>query len=263
MDFVVNILAGADNELLRPLTGAFLLLLVPTVLFFAARARAMLKAGKPFPLRPIEAFTTLNKAMDAAAESGRPVHVSLGTGGIGDVTTAESMAALTLLDQLAHKAVLYDAHPLVTTADPTLLLAAQDRLRQAYVKGDFVAGYDASNVRLVAPDRTAYAAGTMALLRSEPLSGNVMLGAFGDEYLLIGETGARKYPTQVAGATDPSVLPFVLATTDRPLLGEEIFTAGAYLGNLPAHVGSLFAQDWARVLLILVIIIGVVVKTLL
>lgn len=263
MDVILDILTNIDYDLPQALGAALLLLLLPTLYFFIARARAISKTEKPLSLRPIEAYESLTHAMGRAAETGRPIHVSVGTGGVGDATTVESMAALTLLDQLAQKAAAYDAQPIVTTADPVLMIAAQDRVRRAYAQRDFLSGYNATRTRLIAPDATAYAAGVMDMLSNEALSGNVMLGAFGDEYLLMGEVGAMKGLSQIAGATDPAVLPFVFATTDKPLLGEEIFAAGAYLGKLPSHVGSLLAQDWTRVLLILVIVIGVILKSLL
>ena len=263
MDVILDILTNVDYDLPRALAATLLLLLLPTLYFFTVRARAMLKADKPPSLRSIEAFESLTHAMGRAAESGRPIHISVGTGGIGDATTVESMAALTLLDQLAQKAAAYDTQPIVTTADPVLMIAAQDRVRRSYAQRDFLSGYEATKTRLIAPDATAYAAGVMDLLNNEPLSSNVMLGAFGDEYLLMGEVGAMKGLSQIAGATDPGVLPFVFATTDKPLLGEEIFAAGAYLGKLPSHIGSLLAQDWMRVLLVLIIVAGVIIKTLL
>jgi hypothetical protein len=262
MQNVLESLSNLDFNWLLALSGALLLLLVPTLYFFTARARALQKAGNPPALRPINAFKHLTQAMGRAAESGRPLHVGLGTGGIGDATTAESMAALTLLDQLARKAAAYDAQPLVTTADPVLMIAAGDRVRQWYAQRGFLEGFDAARVRLVAPDRTAYAAGVADLLGNEALSGSVLVGAFGDEYLLMGEIGARQRFSQVAGAADPRVLPFVAATSDHPLLGEEMFAAGAYLGQLPAHVGSLLTQDWMRVFLVLVVLAGVAIKSL-
>jgi len=262
MEIVIESLRNLDFDWAPALSGALLLLLIPTLYFFTARARAIIKADTPLSLRPIAAFAHLTQAMGRAAESGRPIHIGLGTGGVGDATTVESMAALTLLDQLAQKAAAYDAQPIVTTADPVLMIAASDRVRQWYARRNFLEGFDAARIRLVAPDRTAYAAGVADMLGNEPLSGNVLLGAFGDEYLLMGEVGARQAFSQVAGATDPMVLPFVLATSDQPLLGEEIFAAGAYLGKLPAHVGSLFAQDWMRVFLVLIVLAGVAVKSL-
>jgi hypothetical protein len=45
------------------------------------------------------------------------------------------------------------------------------------------------------------------------------------------------------------------AVSDRPLIGEEIFAAGAYLGGESSQVGSIVTQDVLRWLLIAAIVI--------
>jgi hypothetical protein len=256
MESIQSTLTGIWDSAAPAIMGALLLLLVPTLYFFTLRARALLRAGKPLPLRRMPAFERLSRAMDTAAETGRPPHISLGTGAVGDSSTAESLAALHLLAPLSQQAAAYGVHPVVTAADAGLMLAAQDRLRQAFRQRGQEREYRFTDVQLIAPEPTAYAAGAMGLLSRQELSGNVMAGAFGEEYFLMAEVGAWKQPEQVAGAADPGVLPFVHVTSEAPLLGEEMFTAGAYLGKWASHIGSLFAQDWMRALLILIILAG-------
>ena len=122
--------------------------------------------------------------------------------------------------------------------------------------------HDPARVRLIAPQPVAYAAGVMDLLEREDLAANVMIGSFGDEFLLMGEMGAKKRLTQIGGAVDPRTLPFIFASMDHALLGEEIFAAGAYLSGRPAHIGSLRTQDWIRWLIVAAIVGGVAWKTL-
>ena len=55
--------------------------------------------------------------------------------------------------------------------------------------------------------------------------------------------------------------PFMLATSDRVLLGEELYAAGAYLNREPAQVASLYVQDVLRGLAIVAIVIGILFKT--
>lgn len=116
------------------------------------------------------------------------------------------------------------------------------------------------------PNSAAYAAGSMGLINRQAaqIEGNIMLGHFGDEYLLLGETAQQQSPplTTVAGASSPNVLPFVLATAPAALWGEEMFAAGAYLGKKPFHLASLFAQDTLRWLLGFGILGSVILKTL-
>jgi hypothetical protein len=108
----------------------------------------------------------------------------------------------------------------------------------------------------------AYAAGVTGLLEREPLTANIMVGAFGDEYLLIGETGARRGVHQVVGTTDPRTLTFVFASADDTLIGEEIFAGGAYTARLPIQIGSLLTEDWARWAVIAAILVLAAFKIL-
>ena len=220
------------------------------------------KAGRSISLRSIPAFAALRELMDRAVESGRSLHVSLGVKGIVGKDTATTLAGLTVLEHLADQGAMGDAPPTVTVADPTLLPLAQDVLRRAYKRRGRAERYDPGRVHLIAPEPTAYAAGVMGVLEHEKLAGNVMVGAFGDEYLLMGETAAKKGLSQTAGAADPQTLPFIFTTADETLVGEEIYAASACLNSLPEHIGSLLAQDWMRVLIALIILIGVILKSL-
>ncbi|MGC8838458.1 MAG: DUF6754 domain-containing protein [Anaerolineae bacterium] len=259
MDVLASLLAGSSLGTPQALMLAFLLLFVPTLLFFRARVRA----GRRPSLRPLSAFARLRDLVGLAAESGRALHLSLGTGSVHGTAAAETLAALDLLDALGQQAAAYGARPLVTTGDPTLLLAAQGVLRGGYEAQGLPKEYDPLSARLVAPDPAAYAAGVTETVHHEPLAAQVMAGRFGDEYLLMAEAAVHQGLEQVGGAAPPPVLPFVQATAHHPVLGEELFALGAYLRGDPAHVGSLLAQDWMRVLLILVIVVGIVAKTVL
>jgi hypothetical protein len=179
---------------------------------------------------------------------------------VGGSATAETWAGLTLLAQLADEAAACDTPLVVTVADPTVLPLAQDILRRAYVRNGNPEGYDPTQVRFIAPDPMAYAAGVAGILGREPLTANVMVGAFGDEYLFMGETGVRRGIRQIAGTTDPLTLPFMAASADETLVGEEIFAGGAYTSRLPMQIGSLLTEDWFRWAVIAAILVAAVLQ---
>jgi hypothetical protein len=247
--------------------GLFLFFLPP--FFFAYW---VVKRGALISLRPIEGYTALKRLVAQAAEAGQPVHLSLGITGIGDQFTADTTAALTILDYLAERAAISASPLIVTLANPTALPVAQDLLRRAYRRQGYPEEYNPTRARFIAPDPQcyttsqndafAYAAGTMQLLSQHKLIANVMVGRFGDEFLLMGETGARQGLTQIGGTSVPQTLPFVYATVTHPLIGEEIYAGGAYLSNKPAHIGSLFAQDMLRWFLVAGVVIAIALKTL-
>ncbi|MCL4393638.1 MAG: hypothetical protein M1482_02305, partial [Chloroflexi bacterium] len=209
-------------------------------------------------------------------------HLSVGISGIGDQNTADTTAGLTVLEYLADRAAISASPPIVTIAHPTALPVAQDLLRRAYRRQGYPEEYDPARVRFIAPanpnlnsaalpsptvyahspqDAFAYAAGTMRVLNQHKLIANVMVGQFGDEFLLLGETGARRNLDQIGGTSTVSTLPFVYATVSHPLIGEEIYASGAYLSDKPAHLSSLVAQDILRWVLVAGVGIAIVLRT--
>ena len=248
------------------------------IFFFAYWA---VKRGARLSLRSIAAYDALKGLLSRAAESGQPIHLSVGIAGIGDQATADTTAGLTILQYLAERAAISGNPPLVTIAHPTALPVAQDVLRRAYHQQGVPAEYDPLRVRFIAPDPSlysgaspnpaiyagnpndafAYAAGTMQLLSQHKLAANVLVGRFGDEFLLLGETGAQHHLDQIGGTSATGVLPFVYATMTHPLIGEEIYAGGAYLSDLPAHLSSLMAQDLMRWALVVGVVLAIVLKT--
>jgi hypothetical protein len=239
--------------------GLILFLLILPILFFLT---SRVKAGKAGGLRSFPEMEELPRSVGHSAETGQPVHISVGVAGVGGPATSETWAGLTLLAQMADDAAACDTPLIVTVADATVLPIAQDILRRAYARHDNPDRYDPTQVRFIAPNPMAYAAGVMGLLEREPVTANAMVGAFGDEYLLMGETGARRGVHQIVGAADPQTLPFVYASADHTLIGEEMFATGAYTSRLPIQVGSLLAEDWARWLVIAAIVVIAAVKIL-
>ena len=233
-----------------------LLLILPVLFFLASRV----SAGKTGELRPLPGLEELPGSVGRSAETGQPIHVSAGVAGIGGVATADTWAGLSLLRQLADEAAACDTPLIVTVADPTILPLAQDILWRAYVRNGNPEGYQPTQVRLVAPNPMAYAAVVAGLQERESLISNIMFGRLGDEYLWMGEAGVRQGVRQVVGAADPSTLPFVYATADETLIGEEMFAGGAYTSRLPIQIGSLLAEDWARWAIAAAIIVVAVAK---
>jgi len=236
----------------------FILIFVAVLYFFTLRVRS----GRIPTLRRIPAFEMLKGLHGRAVEMGRDLHLSLGSGGLLNETTADSLAGLNALNYLAEQAATTGVPPTISMADPMVMLFAQNALRAAHGDDTERAEEAYRHVQWIAPQPAAYAAGVMNLLNINKAEATVMLGYFGDEYLLIGESAAQRGIAQVGGASNPNTLPFVYATAQESLLGEEIYAAGAYLQKRPAHLASLIAQDTMRWLIALFILGGIIVATL-
>jgi hypothetical protein len=242
-----------------PLILAFLFLLVfgGLLFFFMVRVRA----GDRPTLRRIRGFEVLKGLMGRSIETGRTLHLSVGVGSMANQTTADSLAGLSVLNYLTRQAAETGIAPTVSMADPTVMLFAQNTIRRAYPDNPTEAEEAYRHVRWIAPQPAAYAAGVMNILSLENAEANVMVGNFGDEYLLMGEAAAWRNLDHVGGASNPNTLPFIYVTAQETLLGEEIYAAGAYLERIPAHIGSLVTQDAMRWLVAMIIIGGILVAT--
>lgn len=278
---MVNALLSLLQSAIEPeqaRTLALFLFFLP-IFFFAYWA---VKRGARLTLRPIDAYSALKGLLARGAEAGRPVHLSLGIAGIGDQATADTTAGLNVLEYLADRAAISASPPIVSIANATALPVAQDLLRRAYHRQGYPEEYDPVRVRFLAPsdptlaspavpgpavyansphDAFAYAAGTMRMLNQHKLIANVMVGQFGDEFLLLGETGAQRKLDQIGGTSTLSALPFVYATVSHPLIGEEIYAGGAYLSGKPAHLSSLMAQDILRWVLVAGTLAAILLRT--
>lgn len=247
-----------SNSSLDTLIGILIVLLSMVLLWWFTW-----RAPERRMLRPIPAFDALKGLLGRMAEEGRRVHVALGMGGIGDAHLPILAGGLTVLRHLARQGAPLGVPPLVSVADPTAMLLAQDIVYNAYRRKGLHSYYRPTDVRLFAPDATAYAVGVQDEVNQEVIAANVMLGHLGTEYLLMGEAGAQRGLVQLAGSDAVDAQPFMLATSHNVLIGEEAFSVGAYLTGEPQYVAGLRVQDVLRVLIVLVILLGVLAKTLL
>lgn len=215
-------------------------------------------ASRPL-LRPIDGYSALPRATGEAVETGRRLHVSLGSGAAGGSETAAILAGLTVVEQMAQAASISDKPPVVTSGDGLATILAQNTLRRVYARQNLLERYDPNSARLAGATAFSFAAGAMLTVPDESVAANVLTGSFGPEIAAVADAGARAGVIQIAGAPDPAAQAVAYAGTDHPLIGEELFAAGAYLRRLSdssrTHIGSLHAQDVVRLAIAAVIVI--------
>ena len=213
---------------------------------------------RPLELRPLRGYRSLLNQVGRAVESGRQIHVGLGRGGLHQRSSPASLAALTTLDHLAARSSASTAPPFVTVNEGTLLLAAQDKVRQAYDTagrtGELAPGL--AQFMADSPYPFVYAAAANALIHSENVGSNILLGHFGAEIGILAEAGSRRQVAQIVGSTDLEAVALATAITDNVLVGEEMLAAGAYLEGKPSQVASLQAQDVLRWVIVLAVLVN-------
>jgi hypothetical protein len=219
-----------------------------------------LRRTYPAAFRPIEAYERLNRAVGLAVESGTRLHISLGRGNLFTTRGASALAALAMLRKLSERTSLSDRPPVVTSGDASLAILAQDTLQAGYRAAAAENQYRYSTGRLTGLTPFSYAAGTVPVTRDENVSTNVFLGDFGPEAALLTESAERENSTLIAASDNISAQSVFYASSQAPLIGEELFAAGAYVGAGAAHEASLTVQDVLRWLVILAILIGSLLK---
>lgn len=220
------------------------------------------RSGKPATLRALPAFQDLPQRTGESVESGKRIHVSLGSGVVGGPNTASALAGLNVLEAVAEASTASDKPPIVTAGDGGAMMLAQNTFRRAYKRQNAEDRYDHLASRLAGATTLSYTAGVMTTLKDESVSTNIMIGSFGPEVALIAYAGWGEKAHQVIGTDNIQAQAQAYVTADQALIGEDMFATGAYLGDKPLHRASLQAQDLLRILIVAAILAGPILKIL-
>lgn len=234
----------------------FILFCLGLILFFIFSSRDRPKLN----LRDIQAFQHIRREVDLAVEAGKRLHISLGRGNINGLQGGAAFIGLTILDRSARAASNSDRPPMATSGDGVLTILSQDTLQYTYQSLAADQRYDPANARLTGLNPMSYAAGCMPIIHDEYVSANIFAGHLGTEVALLTEAGERSRSLTVAGTDSIHAQAVLFATSDEPLLGEELYAAGAYLGAGSAHLASLRMQDILRWVLVAAILVGAFLK---
>jgi hypothetical protein len=235
------------------------ILTVSTLLFLAI---TFWKRKSPAKLHEIPALARLVRMLGLSVEDGTRLHISLGSGSLLDVRGGSALAGLAMLRHIAERTSVSDKPPVASAGNPVLGLLAQDTLQAGYQAAGVEELYTHTTGRVAGLSPFGYAAGAMNISQYENVSVNIMVGHFGPEVALLADASERENVT-IVGASDNFAGQAVLfANTQDALIGEELFSAGAYLGAGASHVSSLTVQDILRWLVILALLGGAVAKIL-
>lgn len=215
-----------------------------------------------FNFRPIPGYDATSEGLARAAETGRAVHTSPGTGGVGGqgVDSATTLAGMGIVESMARVAAITGAPVEATTNDAVAYALTDNALRRGYQRAGWSLESESGGARfLTHSDPLAYVAGAAGIVEEQQVSHAVMAGRFGPEVLILIEAQRRTSAQQIIGSTDHEGLAVTSITADHTLIGEEIFASGAYLERRTTHSASLLAQDGVRWVVILLIIVGFIV----
>jgi hypothetical protein len=229
----------------------FMVLFSVIILIYTRWARR----GKELFIRKINGLDEVEEAVGRATEMGKPV---LFVPGLQEIDEIETIAAISILGRVAKITARYETPLMVPVRYPMVLAAGQEVVEQAYIEEGKPDAYNRDMVRYVAGEQFAFTATVNGIMMRDRPATNIFMGAFFAESLLLAETGNAAGSIQIAGTAQPSQLPFFIAACDYTLMGEELYAASAYLSREPLLLGGLKGQDWMKVLLVALIVIGIV-----
>lgn len=234
-------------------------LILAAILFVAF---AVWRRRSPAAFRVIEAYERLNRSVGLAVENGTRLHISLGRGSLFTARGGSALAGLAMLRRLAQRTSVSDRPPVATSGNASLAILSQDTLQSGYRAAGAEEQYRFSTGRLAGLTPFSYAAGALPVIHDENVSANVILGDLGSEAALLAEASDRQNASLIAASDNLSAQSVFFAASQEPLIGEELFAAGAYVGAGPSHDASLNVQDILRWLIILAILVGAGLKVL-
>jgi hypothetical protein len=222
-------------------------------------------AGRDQPgrfLRPLTAFTRLRRAVGLAVEAGTRLHISLGRGNITGMEAVSGLVGLNIQERIARAASVSDRPPVATTGNGALGILSRDTFSGVYRSLRAERRFDPYMGRVVGLTPFSYAAGTLPVIQDENVTATVLVGHVGAEVALINEAAERSGSIMVAGTDNITGQAAIYAVAQEPLIGEEIYAAGAYLGAGTVYEASLKTQDIMRLLLIAIIILAALLRFL-
>lgn len=232
---------------------AFTAMLVFFVLFNIWRAENAGKSGKEVYIRRIPGLNAIDEAVGRATEMGRPVIMVPGLPDYVDAIVVQAMNIFTYVTRIAAR---FSNPILVCCYNASVFTVAQEMIRDVYQQEGAIERYDQDSVRFISDRQFAFAAGVSGLILREQAAATFFLGNFYAESLILAETANSVGAIQVASSTQNTQTPFFIAACDYVLIGDEFYAASAYLTRQPVLVGSLVGQDWSKVAVITMVLLG-------
>ena len=216
------------------------------------------RRGWPVKIRRIAGLDAVEEAVGRATEMGRSCFF---IAGVQDLNEMQTVAGINVLSHVAKVAAEYDARLEMPTARSLVMTTARETVQASYLAAGRPDSYVEDNIYYVTDEQFGFAAfATGKMVREKPAACFYM-GCFFAESLLFAETANTVGAIQIAGTAEPAQLPFFVAACDYTLIGEEFYAASAYLSGDPDQLGSLKGQDFGKLLVACLLIVGSLLAT--
>ena len=205
----------------------------------------------------VPGFERLPGWVGQAIEAGRPLHLSFGSAGIDKDNAAVAAAEAELFYHIIKAAGSGDVAPVISTSSSATIPLCQDTIRRAWDGNDRRAR---AQWYPQGPRSMAFAAGLTATMQVDNPSAHILAGSFGPELALILDSAQRQGQGSFAVSDQLEGQAIAYAMADEVLIGEQLFSAAAYLSNESTARADASVQDVWRGLLIMLMAILVLIN---
>ena len=235
---------------------AFVLIFLALMIILATGKRE--RSWRSF--RHIPAFVRLRRSIGLAVEAGQRLHISLGRGGLDGPQAGSAFIGLSILQRIVRVASVSDRPPVASSGNALLAILAQDTTRATMRNIGMSSQVDPAAGQLTGLTPFAYAAGAVPIILDQQVSVNLIAGSMGSEVGLMMDAADRSGSLTLAGSDQLAAQAVLFATAQEPLIGEELYAAGAYLQAGPFHASSVRTQDVFRWIVAGGILAGAILK---
>jgi len=236
-------------------------------LIFVAVYLLMKSAWIP-SIRRIVAFEAIEEAIGRAEETGRPVHLTPGTGSLNAMESGPGLiAGLAIIGYAAGVCVKLDTPFLLSIGSSDAIALVDHLMKQAFELEGKPEAYDPRLVNYFPGRDTighslAFTNSVQGLIAREKPAANIMVGPFYGEQIALCEIAARQGAIQICGTQSITQMSVFAAISDYVVIGEEIFAAGAYVSKDPVQLKTMAVEDYSKFLAAILIMLGVIFKML-
>lgn len=216
--------------------------------YFVSKARS----GKGLFIRKIAGLAAVEEAVGRATEMGRPI---LYVPGLGDIDWTATIASMNILGEVAKKIARYDTALVVPNRWSVTYTVSKEVVKEAFISEGSPEKFKDEYVRYVTEAQFGFAAAITGIMMRDKPATNFFIGRFWAESLIMAETGSQTGAFQIAGTDSVLQLPFFVTACDYTLIGEELYAASAYLSREPLLLGSLKAQDYGKLIVLVILLI--------
>jgi hypothetical protein len=212
-------------------------------------------------LRKLPALDAIEEAIGRAAEMGRPVHATSGTGGLR-LNAAETVAGLNVLTYVSTLCARLGVKLIVTNQNPEVVPMQEELVREAYLSEGKLDEYSSDIVRHLSDRNMAYTAMAQGIIAREKVAAQICVGNLGMETLILWEAAKRIGGMNIGGTQSRYRQHDLAVGSDYMLIGEDIFAAGAYISGDPLQQNSIATQDVIKGIILAILVIGGILSML-